>query len=87
MSPDSAHTVTELCDALQRYAGWLDRERPSILVRADVAALAVALDRRADARPLLEALAANVERLPSGAVRKMLRATVIQVRDALGASR
>ena len=75
-------TLKALCDALHRYAGWLDRERPSVAVRADVHALGIAIDTRADPIPLLETLDADLARLPSGGLRKMLRAESKKLRSA-----
>lgn len=72
-----------LYDALHRYAGWLDRERTSVMVRADVRALGAALDTSEDPTPLLEALDANLARLPSGDLRKMLRTASAKMRGAL----
>ena len=62
-----------LFQALERYAGWLDRDRTSVLVRADVAALGTAIDTGADATRLLQALESKIARLPSGGMRTMLR--------------
>jgi hypothetical protein len=78
--------VRQLYSTLQRYAGWLDRERTSVMVRADVQALGVALDTRADPALLLQALETNIARLPSGELRKMLRVVARQMRSALGES-
>lgn len=72
-----------LYDTLHRYAGWLDRERTSVMVRADVQALGAALDARADPTPLLQALDISLARLPSGEMRKMLRAASANIRRAL----
>ena len=80
-------TLKLLFGTLQRYAGWLDRERTSVLVRSDVQALGAALDTRADPSPLLQALDTNLARLPSGEVRKMLRVTAGQMRRALAEPR
>lgn len=80
MNPEA---VKQLYDSLQRYAGWLNRERTSVVVRADVQALGAAIDTCADPSPLLQALDTNIKRLPSGELRKMLRAAVGQMRHAL----
>ena len=72
-----------LYDALHRYAGWLDRERTSVTVRADVQALGIAIDMCADPTPLLQALDTDLARLPSGEVRKMLRAASAKIRHAV----
>ena len=69
--------------SLQRYAGWLDRDRASVIVRADVQALGAAIDSGADTSVLLQALDANIARLPGGDMRKMLRVTAGQIRRAL----
>lgn len=80
MNPEA---VKQLYDSLQRYAGWLNRERTSVVVRADVQALGAAIDTCADPSPLLQALDTNLKRLPSGELRKMLRAAAGQIRRAL----
>ena len=71
---------------LQRYAGWLDRDRTSVAVRADVRALGAAIDTGANASAFLQTLDVDIARLPSGGIRKMLRATAGQIRRALGES-
>jgi hypothetical protein len=83
MDAGSADALKQLHDTLQRYAGWLDRERTSVLVRADVQALGIAIDSCADPSLLLQALERNIDRLPSGEVRKMLRVAAGQMRRAL----
>ena len=75
--------LTALYLALQRYAGWLDRDRASVMVRADVQALGAAIDTGTDASALLQALDANIARLPGGDMRKMLRVTAREIRRAL----
>ena len=75
--------VTRLYATLHRYAGWLDRERASVLVRADVQALGIAIDTRADPMALLQLLDANIGRLPSSEVRKLLRVAARDLRRAL----
>jgi hypothetical protein len=87
MTPGSAEALKQLYDTLQRYAGWLDRERPSVMVRADVRALGAAMGTCADPAPLLQSLDTNIARLPGGEIRKMLRLAARQMRLALGASR
>jgi len=72
-----------LYETLHRYAGWLDRERSSVLVRADVEALGAAIETSADPLPLLQTLDANLARLPSGAVRKMMRAASLKIHRAI----
>jgi hypothetical protein len=83
----ASDTLKQLFGTLERYAGWLDRERSSVLVRADVKALGVAIDTCADPSPLLQALDTNIARLPSGELRKMLRGAAGQMRRALAESR
>ena len=75
--------MRQLYDTLQRYAGWLDRERTSVLVRADVVKLGAALDACADPTPLLQALDTNLARLPGGELRKMLRTAAGKIRRAV----
>jgi hypothetical protein len=75
--------LQQLYGTLQRYAGWLDRERTSVMVRADVQALGVAIEACTDTSPLLQALDTNIARLPSGDLRKMLRVVAGQMRHAL----
>jgi hypothetical protein len=75
--------LQQLYGTLQRYGGWLDRERMSVTVRADIVALGTALDACADASLLLQTLDANIARLPSGDMRKILRNTARQIRRAL----
>lgn len=75
--------LKQLYDTLQRYAGWLDRERTSAMVRADVQALGAAIDARTDPSPSLQSLDTNIARLPSGDLRKMLRVTAGHMRRAL----
>jgi hypothetical protein len=65
---------------LQRYAGWLDRGRTSVMVRADVEALGTAIDAGVDLSLLLSALDANIARLPSGGIRRLLRTTAVGIR-------
>ena len=80
-------TLKPLCDALQRYAGWLGRERTSVTVRSDVQALGIAIDAGIDPSPLLQALDTDIARLPSGELRKMLRVASGQMRRALAEPR
>jgi hypothetical protein len=76
-------TLKPLYDSLHRYAGWLDRERTSAMVRADVQALGVAIAASADPTLLLQALDTNLARLPSGELRKMLRTVSGKIRRAV----
>jgi hypothetical protein len=87
MSPERAEALKPLYDRLQRYAGWLDRDRASVLVRADVEALGAAINTCADPLPLLHALDINIAPLPSGELRKMLRVGAGEMRRALAESR
>jgi hypothetical protein len=75
--------LKQLYNTLQRYAGWLNRERTAVLVRADVEALGAAINTCADPLPLLQTLDASIERLPSGELRKMLRVAAGEMRRAL----
>jgi hypothetical protein len=83
VDPGRAETLKPLYDTLQRYAGWLDRDRTSVMVRSDVEALRAAIETCADPLPLLQSLDANIARLPGGELRKMLRVAAGQMRRAL----
>ena len=83
MMNDTDDVLKQLFSTLQRYAGWLDRERASALVRADVAALGAALEACADPTASLQSLDVDIARLPGGEMRKMLRVTAGQMRRAL----
>ena len=87
MNPGCAEALKPLYDTLQRYAGWLDRARTSVMVRADVEALGTAINTCADPWPLLQALDSNIARLPSRELRKMLRVAASEMRRALAESR
>ena len=87
MDPASAQSLKQLHAMLHRYAGWLDRERTSVTVRADVQALGAAIETGADPAPLLQLLDTDIARLPSGEVRKMLRGAASQMRRALAGPR
>lgn len=76
-------TVTLLHQTLKRYAGWLDRGSTSAAVRADVATLGTAIASGGEISPLLGGLDASIGRLPTGAVRKMLRGTAAEFRRAV----
>jgi hypothetical protein len=75
--------LRSLFDTMQRYAGWLDREKASVAVRADVEALGLAIDANTDVLPLLAALDSSLARLPSGEVRKMMRVASAKIRHEL----
>ena len=83
-SPGSADALKQLHSTVQKYAGWLDRERTSVMVRADVRALGIAIDACADPTALLQTLETTIARLPSGELRKMLRVAVANMRRAFG---
>ena len=76
--------LKQLHSTLQRYAGWLDRESTSALVRSDVQALGAAIDSSADLSPMLLALDVSIARLPGGELRKLLRDAAGKMRRALG---
>jgi hypothetical protein len=59
--------------SLSRFAGWLGKGRSFDETRAHVKGLATAFDGQADAGPWLTLLDADLQRLPSSEVRKMLR--------------
>jgi len=75
--------VKPLYDTLHRYAGWLNRDRTSVIVRADVAALGIAFATNADVLASLRALETNLARLPGGELRRMLRKTSSEIRRAV----
>jgi hypothetical protein len=58
-------TLKPLYDSLQRYAGWLDRERQSVAVRNDVLAIGDCARDRRQPGTLLLTLDADLKRLPS----------------------
>lgn len=72
-----------LASELQRYAGWLDKDRASMAVRHDVNALAAAIEAGGDPSACLETLDKSIGRLASGGVRKMLVGVLEQVRAGL----
>ena len=80
--PGDTPDVKALYEALCRYAGWLNRERPSRLVRTDVESLGTAIETNSDPQSHLETLEANIARLPGGEVRTMIRKIVVQLRQA-----
>jgi hypothetical protein len=85
--PGDTPDVKALYEALCRYAGWLNRERQSRLVRTDVESLGIAIETNSDPRPHVEKLEANIALLPGGEVRTMIRKVVVQLRQAFEESR
>ena len=83
LRPGDTPDVKALYEALCRYAGWLNRERHSLVVRTDVESLGTAIETNSDPRPHFESLEANLARLPGGEVRTMIRKIVVQLRQAL----
>jgi len=83
MDPLLVEALKQPYDTLHRYAGWLDRERTSVMVRADVQALGSAIEKRADPWAVLQSLDVNIARLPGGGLRKMLRIAASEMRRAL----
>ena len=69
--------------ALQRYAGWLNRDRASVVVRADVQALGAAIDTGTELSALLQSLDANLACLPNGDIRKILLVAAGHIRRAI----
>jgi hypothetical protein len=63
----------------------LNRDRPSVVVRADVAALGLAISSGLDTRAPLDAVDEGLKRLPGGSMKKMLRVTAAKVRGELEA--
>jgi hypothetical protein len=80
---EDAATRSRLLSELHRYAGWLDKDRASGAVRADVQALAAAIDSGGDALLCLLELEEDVAQLPGGGVRKMLRRALGDIRAVL----
>ena len=80
-------TLRSLYVTLERYAGWLDRDRPAVAVRACVHSLGEAIAAHADASALLSELDTTISRLPGSEIRKMLRVTAGQIRRALDGPR
>jgi hypothetical protein len=68
---------------LERYAGWLARDHVSVAVRADVQALGAALTVGDETALLLLTLDADIGRLPSGAIRKLMRKSLAEIRAGL----
>ena len=81
----SVETITPLYLSLQRYAGWLDRARASVAVETEVATLGTAIGTGGEISALLTGLDTSIGHLPTGAIRKMLRGTVAEIRRAFEA--
>jgi hypothetical protein len=69
---------------LERYAGWLAKDRASAAVRADVKALGLIMDVGTEASTELLTLDQSIGRLPGGDMRKMLRKALAEIRVVLG---
>src|SRR2546428_6473993 len=76
----NAEALGRLLAELQRYSGWLAKDHASVAVRADVRALGAAIDAGTECSQLLEVLDKDIERLPGGGIRKMLRKALGQLR-------
>jgi hypothetical protein len=72
-----------LLSELQKYAGWLAKDHASVAVRADVRALGEAMDTGSETASWLQVLDKDIERLPSGGIRKMLRRALGEIRPML----
>jgi len=79
----NAEVLGRLLSELQRYAGWLAKDHASVAVRADVRALGEAMDTGSETAPWLLVLDKDIERLPSGGIRKMLRRALVEIRPRL----
>ena len=79
----NAEALGRLLSELQRYSGWLAKDHASVAVRADVRALAEAMDAGSETASWLMVLDKDVERLPSGGIRKMLRRVMGELRPML----
>jgi len=75
--------LTQLLSELERYAGWLAKDHVSVVVRADVQALAAAIGAGCETSLPLLTLDKDIGRLPSGSVRKMLRKSLGEIRAGL----
>jgi hypothetical protein len=80
---DAREAMAAPLSQLERYAGWLPKDRVSVAVRADVKALGAAMDAGAETSLLLLTLDKNIERLPSGDVRKIVRKALTEIRAVL----
>jgi hypothetical protein len=79
----NAEVVGRLLSELQKYAGWLAKDHASVAVRADVRALGEAMDTGSETASWLQVLDKDIERLPSGGIRKMLRRALGEIRPML----
>jgi hypothetical protein len=79
----NAEVLGRLLSELQRYAGWLAKDHASVAVRADVRALGEAMDAGSETAPWLLVLDKDIDRLPSGGIRKMLRRALVEIRPRL----
>lgn len=70
-------------EALDRYAGWLGRDRLSVAIRADVVALGEAMGAGTGASTCLRTLDDDIARLPAGGMRPLLRKAVVTMRETL----
>ena len=82
----NAEGLGRLLSELQKYAGWLAKDHASVAVRADVRALGEAMDTGRDTASSLQVLDKDIERLPSGGIRKMLRRALGEIRPMLAPS-
>ena len=82
----NAEVLGRLLSELQKYAGWLAKDHASVAVRADVRALGEAMDTGSETASWLEVLHKDIERLPSGGIRKMLRRALGEIRPMLAPS-
>lgn len=71
--------LSRLMGAFERYAGWLATDRTSVILRAHVQDLLGAVNGGTSAWPSLHLIGADLERIPPGDVRKMLRKTLAQI--------
>jgi hypothetical protein len=79
----NAEVLGRLLAELQRYAGWLAKDHASVAVRADVRALGEAMDAGSETASWLQVLDKDLDRLPSGGIRKMLRRALGEIRPML----
>ena len=75
--------LTRPLSELERYAGWLAKDRASVAVRTAVHALGAAMAVGDETSSLLLTLDKDIGRLPSGDMRKMLRRAAGEIRAVL----